>query len=97
MAMREASVNTAAEVDEMAGNLRVFNLVIGLVHLAQAIAMLALSNDFSLQVTRSFLTGPPGTEPAQEPWFGLMLGPAVAAFLLLAAIDHPRHAQAGAQ
>jgi len=34
------------------------------------------------------LTGPPGTTPSQDAWFNLRLGPAVAAFLLLAAIDH---------
>ena len=68
--------------------LRVFNLVVGVIHLVQAIVLLVLSNDFSLPVTRSFLTGPPGTEPSQQTWFDVPLGPAVAAFLLLAAIDH---------
>ena len=68
--------------------LRRNNLIIGLVHLAQAIAMTVLSNDFSLPVSRSFLTGPPGTTPSQEPWFDVPLGYAVAAFLCLAAIDH---------
>lgn len=68
--------------------LRRYNLVIGLIHLVQAIAMLVLSNDFTLPVTRTFLTGPPGTTPSQEPWFNLRLGLAVATFLFLAAIDH---------
>jgi Heliorhodopsin len=68
--------------------LRIYNLIVGLLHLLQCIAMLALSNDFSLPVTRSFLNGPPGTDPVQEPWFGVPLGPAVALFLALAAIDH---------
>ncbi len=73
---------------DVAPRLRLANLIIGLVHLAQAIVMLILSNDFSLPVTRTFLTGPPGTEPAQESWFDVPLGPAVAAFLLMAAVDH---------
>ena len=68
--------------------LRGFNLVVGLVHLAQAIVMLVLSNDFSLPVTRTFLNGPPGTTPQQQAWFNITLGPAVALFLLLAAADH---------
>jgi hypothetical protein len=50
--------------------------------------MLVLSNEFTLPVTRTYLTGPPGTDPAQEAWFDVRLGPAVALFLLLAAIDH---------
>ncbi len=90
MSTIRAGAETAVEVevDADAGKLRVYNLVIGLVHLVQGGAMLALSNDFSLPVTRSFLTGPPGTDPAQEPWFGVALGPAVALFLFLAAADH---------
>jgi len=68
--------------------LRVYNLVVGIIHLVQGIAMLALSTDFALPVTRGFLTGPPGTAPAQETWFDVPLGPAVAAFLFLAAFDH---------
>ncbi len=68
--------------------LRIYNLVIGLIHLAQAIVMVVVSNDFSLPVTRSFLTGPPGTDPSQEVWFDIPLGYAVAAFLFMAAADH---------
>jgi hypothetical protein len=78
----------ASEVQSAKGGLRMFNLVVGLIHLAQAIAMLWLSNDFSLPVTRTFLTGPPGTNPSQEAWFSVALGPAVALFLFLAAVDH---------
>jgi len=70
------------------GGLRTFNLVVGLIHLVQAGLMLALSNDFALPVTRSFLNGPPGTAPERAQWFTVRLGPAVALFLLLAAIDH---------
>ena len=69
-------------------SLRIYNVIVGLIHLAQGIAMLALSTDFTLPVTRGFLTGPPGTAPTQESWFDVALGPAVAAFLLLAALDH---------
>jgi len=70
--------------------LRAGNLALAALHAAQAGVILALSNDFSLPVTGSFLEGPPGvTAPAApERLFGLPLGPAVAAFLLLAALDH---------
>ncbi len=71
--------------------LRNVNLVVGVIHLAQAGLMLALSNDLSLPITATFLTddpvvNQPGAAPA-----GLMdipIGPAVALFLLLAAVDH---------
>jgi hypothetical protein len=71
-----------------ASSLRTYNLIIGLVHLVQAIVLVVLTNDFTLPVTRSFLTGPPGTASAQESWFDLPLGYAVAAFVFMAAIDH---------
>jgi hypothetical protein len=88
MAQHAGTIDTAADVEDAAGSLRVYNVVIGLIHLAQAVAMLWLSNDFTLPVTRTFLTGPPGTAPSQEAWFDVRLGPAVAAFLFMAAIDH---------
>lgn len=70
------------------------NLGIGLVHLAQAVAMFALSNDLAIPVTADFLDDDPVAvlqqggvvEPTQV--FDLPIGPAVAVFLLLAAIDH---------
>lgn len=80
--------STPSLSESTTGNLRIYNVIIGLIHLAQAIAMVVLSNDFSLPVTRSFLTGPPGTAPSQDAWFDVLLGPAVAAFLFLAALDH---------
>lgn len=88
MAQHAVTAGTAAEVEEAADSLRVYSIVIGLIHLVQGIAMLLLSNDFTLPVTHTFLTGPPGTAPSQEAWFGVLLGPAVAAFLFMAAIDH---------
>ncbi len=69
--------------------LRVGHALLAVAHAAQAAVILALSNDFTLPVTGSFLTGPPGTEPSDlETLLDLPLGPAVACFLLLAALDH---------
>lgn len=74
--------------DSDAGTLRRYNLIVGLLHLVQGIAMLVLSTDFTLPVTRAIPVGPPGTTPDQDVWFNLPLGPAVAAFLFMAALDH---------
>jgi hypothetical protein len=75
---------------ERARGLRRFNVVVGLVHLAQAVAMVALSNELALPVTATFLAGDPVTArgAAPEVLFEVPIGPAVAAFLLVAAIDH---------
>ncbi len=90
--MATANATTAAGARSLpaadASRLRLLNAVIGLVHFAQGIVLLILSNDFSLPVTRAFLTGPPGSMPEQETWFDVLLGPAIAVFLFLAAIDH---------
>ena len=72
-----------------ASRLRLSNLVVGLIHLGQAIAIFALSNGFSLPITASFLGGPPGSAlTARETLWNVPIGRAVGVFLLLAAIDH---------
>jgi hypothetical protein len=69
--------------------LRALNVAVGLTHLAQGLLILALSNDFALPVTATFLSGPPGSGPApSEVLTDLRFGPLVAAFLFLAAADH---------
>jgi len=70
--------------------LRAWNLAAGLIHVVQAAAILVLAEDVSLPVETSFLEGPPvaGSPMGTETLFELPFGPAVAAFLLLAALDH---------
>ncbi len=69
--------------------LRWGNLIVGLIHLAQAIAIFILSNDFTLPITARFLAGPPGTDfSAPETIWDVRIGLFVGVFLLLAAIDH---------
>ena len=65
------------------------NTALAVLHAAQAILILVLSTSFSLPVTGAFMTGPPGSAPPEtDTLFHLRLGPLVAAFLLLAALDH---------
>jgi len=77
-------------IDEQArhGRLRAYNLIMGLVHAAQGVAILLLSNDFSLPVTATFMEGPPGTTGVLRELFTFPLGPAVAAFLFMSAAAH---------
>ncbi len=70
-------------------NLRAWNLGLTVLHLAQAAAIVLLAGDFAIGVTESFPEGPPGApSPAPETLFEVAIGPAVALFLALAALDH---------
>jgi len=69
--------------------LRWFNLVAGLVHAAQAAAVLALANDFTLPVTANYLAGPPGGGAFEAvALLDSPVGLGVALFLALSAFFH---------
>jgi Heliorhodopsin len=74
------------------GQLRRFrrwNVVMGLLHALQGVAVLALSNGFTLPVTGSFLAGPPGTINSDpQVLFDVSIGAGVALFLFLSALFH---------
>ena len=77
------------EGERWPSRLRRGNLIVGMVHLAQAVALLALGNGFSLPITASFLAGPPGSDlTAPDSVWKVPVGPAVGIFLLFAALDH---------
>lgn len=74
-----------------ARSLRIFNLVMGLVHLVSGAAMVALSSDFTLPVSTFALNGPPGTPLDQGTLNGVLDVPlawATASFLFLSAFFH---------
>ncbi len=81
---------SAEGVDERSlRSLRGWNLALTVLHLGQAVAVLVLATDFAITVTRSLPGGPPGTPTGSpEKLFDLPIGPAIAAFLALAAVDH---------
>lgn len=90
--MRNAmsSTTTAIEPDEQR-RLRIYNLVMGVVHLVQGAAIIVLSNGFSLPVTATFADAQPGgpIDPSRlSELFTIPLGPAVAGFLLISAVAH---------
>ncbi|MEO9256566.1 MAG: heliorhodopsin HeR [Tepidiformaceae bacterium] len=69
--------------------LRIYNFIIGLLHLGQGVAILALSNDFSLPVHATFMEAQPGAQPASlHHLFDVQIGPAVAAFVFISAAAH---------
>lgn len=75
--------------DNRLANLKRWNLALGGLHAVQAVAVLVLTTSFAISVTSTFPTGPPGTAaPAPQTLFDVAVGPAIAVFLALAAIDH---------
>lgn len=77
--------------EEKLKGLRRFNLIMAGLHFIQGVAMLWLSNSFSLPVNSSFLKFDMMTKslvPQTETLFSLRIGPMVAAFLFLSALAH---------
>lgn len=69
--------------------LRTFNLILGFIHLIQAILMVWLSSDFTITITSAYMMGPPGTERmGTEHLFNTRVGILVAIFMFLSSIAH---------
>ena len=83
--------------DSTFGRLRTYNLTMGALHAVQGILILVLATDFTLPVTATYLTGPPGTAPGDPTTlFELSIAWGVAAFLFLSALFHLIVASVGA-
>jgi Heliorhodopsin len=80
----------AVEIEASAASgLRRLNVIVGSVHAVQAVVLLAIATSASLPVRTTFLVGPPGAGDYGSSTLGsLRIDWLVAAFLLLAAIDH---------
>lgn len=71
--------------------LRTWNVIAGVFHLLQSIAIYALSNDFTVPIQTNFLKFNEMTfslEPVRDTVVNVELGPLVALFTLLSAIAH---------
>lgn len=73
-------------IERRLNRLRIWNIIVGLILAAQAILMAALTNNFSLPVTASFITGPPGSEPELHHLFNIATGWGVFTFLAISAV-----------
>jgi hypothetical protein len=77
--------------DSQFRRLRLYNVLMGFLHLAQAAIIFFLSNDFSLPITTSFLSFIPAAGklgPVTNTIINLPFRPMIALFLLLSAIAH---------
>jgi hypothetical protein len=73
------------EIERRLSRLRIWNIAVGLILAAQAIAIAVLTNNFSLPVTATFMDGPPGTKPKLRHLFNIATGWGVFAFLAISA------------
>jgi hypothetical protein len=88
--MTTLTVPQAAPSERLRG-LRRWNAGLSVLHLIQALAILALASSFSLPVTSSFLRMSTATNrliAVPNELFRMRIGPLVAAFLLISAIAH---------
>lgn len=72
-------------VEQRLGRLRIWNIIVGLILVVQAVMVAVLTNNFSLPVTSTFMTGPPGTAPELQNLFSISTGWGVFAFLAISA------------
>ncbi len=74
------------------GRLRLFNGLMAVLHLAQGMAILALSSGFKLPITTSFVSSPEGGpgagDPQLEKLLDVPLAPLIASFLFISAVGH---------
>ena len=93
--MTTITIDTDREVVEISdarlGRLRVFNALMGLVHLVSGTLMIALGNDTKLPTSTFNINGPPGTplsEGTFDEFWGVPLALGTAAFMLISALFH---------
>lgn len=85
--VQESGVTAGSVEPGRLAALRRYNVVVGVILVAQAIAVVALSNDFTLPVTAAYLEGPPGTPPGDPvTLLNTPIGLAVAGFLALSGV-----------
>jgi hypothetical protein len=72
-------------IERRLGRLRTWNIVVGIILAIQAAMIAVLTNNFSLPVTATFMSGPPGTAPELYHWFNIGTGWGVFIFLVISA------------
>jgi hypothetical protein len=72
-------------VERQLTRLRVWNIAVGITLAIQAVLIAVLTNDFSLPVTATFISGRPGTMPGLHHLFNIATGWGVFAFLAISA------------
>src|SRR4030042_5239710 len=72
-------------IERRLGRLRIWNIAVGIILAIQAVMIAVLTNNFSLPVTATFMSGPPGTPPVLHHLFDIYTGWGVFTFLAISA------------
>jgi hypothetical protein len=81
-----AAREVTPELERRLSRLRLWNIGVGAVLAVEAVAIAFLTNGFTLPVTATYMTGPPGTPPELTTLFDLPLGWGVFAFVAISAL-----------
>jgi hypothetical protein len=79
-------MNVEQAMERKLNNLRIWNIVVGLILAAQAVIMALLTNKFSLPVTATFMSGPPGSPSSLHHLFNIQTGWGVFIFMAISAL-----------
>jgi hypothetical protein len=79
-------MTTNSSVTMQLKQLRIWNIVVGLILALQAVLIAVLTNRFSLPVTATFMSGPPGTPPQLHHLFDIATGWGVFVFLAISGL-----------
>ena len=83
----EASARAVTpELERRLGRLRFWNIGVGLVLAVEAVAIALLTNGFTLPVTATYMSGPPGTPAELTTLFDVPLGWGIFAFVAISAL-----------
>jgi hypothetical protein len=74
------------DLERRLSRLRIWNIGVGIVLTLEAVAIALLTNGFTLPVTATWMTGPPGTAPELSTLFAVPLGWGVFAFVAISAL-----------
>ncbi len=74
-------------IERRLSQLRIWNVVVGLILALQAAFMALLTNSFSLPVTATFMSGPPGSPSSLHHMFNIQTGWGVFTFMAISAIS----------
>ena len=74
------------ELEHRLSRLRLWNIGVGVVLAVEAVAIALLTNSFSLPVTATYMSGPPGTPAKLTQLFDFPLGWGVFAFVAISAL-----------